>query len=93
MGKGKGFNKDYDCFEFAANAVQALSQHRDFYCFAPLVRVDIMRMQCGRLVINELESLEALYAHCISTLRNAFETASSNKMSNIHHSQLKLYIG
>ena len=63
VGKGKGFNKDYDCFEFAAKAVQALSQHRDFYCFAPLVRVDIMRMQCGRLVINELESLEALYAH------------------------------
>ena len=60
---GKSFNGHQDCFKFAANAVQVLSQQITFFCFSPLVRVDIMRMQSGKLVINELESLEGLFAH------------------------------
>ena len=47
--------------EFAqACVIQLLSANRDAIADAPILRVDIMRLQNGEWVVNEFESLEAL---------------------------------
>ena len=47
--------------EFAqACVIQLLSANRDAIADAPILRVDIMRLQNGEWVVNEFESLEAV---------------------------------
>jgi hypothetical protein len=47
--------------EFAQECVaRLLSANPNAVAYAPLLRVDIMRMQNGTWVVNEFESLEAL---------------------------------
>ena len=46
---------------FARKSVERLlAADPDAVAYSPLLRVDIMRMQDGRWVVNEFESLEAL---------------------------------
>ena len=46
---------------FARRSVERmLAADPDAVAYSPLLRVDIMRMQDGRWVVNEFESLEAL---------------------------------
>jgi len=49
---------------FAKRCVERLlAADPDAVAYAPILRVDIMRMQDGRWVVNEFESLEALTDH------------------------------
>lgn len=46
--------------EFARNALEDIRKVRGPHCFyGPIIRVDVMQMQSGQLVVNEIESLEA----------------------------------
>ena len=53
-------HKQIDVVKFAAHALQTLSSSKKFILDG-LVRVDVFQDQNGKLVINELESLEANY--------------------------------
>ncbi len=52
---------DEEVIQFAQKcAVRLIGANPDSVAYAPLLRVDIMRIQSGEWVVNEFESLEAL---------------------------------
>ena len=53
------FAESVDLFEFAKEA-KAMLQSKLCLLNSPTLRVDIMRTQSGKLVVNEFESFEAL---------------------------------
>ena len=55
-----GFSKT-DLITFAYNTLQYISDRDDSFILDGLVRVDLFRNNEGKLVVNELESLEAVY--------------------------------
>ena len=60
--KGKAFVNKYDLrqlYEFAKRAKRIYEKKVSHFVY-PIFRVDIMRLQNGKFVVNEFESLEAL---------------------------------
>jgi hypothetical protein len=58
---GLAFSSKKELFLFAESAVRCLKQNRPGSLVEGLMRVDIMQSSGGNMVVNEFESLEAIY--------------------------------
>ena len=80
--KGKAFVNKYDLkplYEFAKRAKRMYEKKVSHFVY-PVFRVDVMRMQNGKYVVNEFESLEALVlSGAIGSLKRDIE---DNKTQN-----------
>jgi len=56
------FTRNHDIIAFAKEAKEILKQNSSAAACCPLLRVDIFETQDRKLVVNEIESLEALVA-------------------------------
>ena len=74
---GRAFASKQELFLFAESAVRCLKQNRPGSLVEGLMRVDIMQNCRGNMVVNEFESLEAIYE---SSDREAAEV-----MSGVHY--------
>ena len=61
--KGRAFAKCNDVITFAKKVKAYLKEACPGFLSSPILRVDIFRMQSGKLVVNELESLEAVFKY------------------------------
>ena len=101
---GYAFIDKYDrakLFEFAKHAKAAYEKNIGPLTY-PLFRVDFMRLQHGKMVVNEFESLEAqVYSATLGQSKRAAEDALTqqfleefwelelDKILNIHHRNIK----
>lgn len=76
--KGYGFafadGKEQEVLAFAGRAVQLLSERHSSAILDGLVRVDIFTTATNDMVVNEFESLEAMFLSKNSTWNNFIQT-------------------
>lgn len=89
-GNGKSFSvyPHYELFNFAESAVQRLQSDIPSSICSGLIRVDIMITQCGKLIINEFESLEAEFEAHAAIRDSVLQNQTENFLVEFWYSEL-----